>query len=956
MGDVAPDGDADPLELPALAVAEPPAGLEASPEGAARFIFGELARSGSGGTRLAERSVQSLLALGEPGLAASRERLETSDPATLLAAAATLLQGGTSDDRAAVAGRLRRSLPAGAATILLAALLERDPVLGAPEYLAGLLEHPTAEMRASAMRALESRLSPALLPALAERLESPRTHTRSLALELVRRIDDRSAVHLLVSRLSDPNAQVASRAAGLLALDGTAEARLLELAFGEGTWTRGRAYAVLALVEREETADRNLFAAEHVSALLTGLSDPKPIVSGASAVALARIGYRSPAAATAIWLDRDVPHLLVRFGTGAVFHSDFSALQRPALRALALLTGESLGEDGEAWRRWWSDHAGDFHARHAVIELGPGSAAELVVEFAHPDVGRWQLQGPHLGDGSPAAVIYLGDEARERLLLLLRTAGVFGPERAPTRTGEPASRQLWVRVAGQEKRFTFGDQRGADQKGSWFEPLAGALAEIVRENRWQALYDGSRFSSQREWWQAEHARWEGEIGPLERSRALKGLMLAALSRAPAGEQEALLAELAGLYAEIGVPEASDFEPLAALLARESFGPSAAQLLGCARLAGALADRRETSVPGEEPQVGAGERLLELGLERFGSAALEVLAPVLADLGPDAARRLAQDPRAPARELAGTALVSGGREEDRPAALALLDDPEPAVALAVVRALGAAPFPEARERLLGLARDSAPPLRTAALRALGRLGGPEVLDPVLVGLADPDEGVQLASAEALAELADPRGAALLASLLARGPSSPFFGPARAGLRRLGPAGVDECLRLGRSANPRTRREAALLLGEQGVAEAAPLLMTVLTDDPADERVAWELCVLSAADLRPEPDPARAWWAWWDLVVHDDPLSWLLASAERQGLAAPERAALEGEGTPQGARFLLSLVDCPLEHLAERALRLLEGWLGQEFPRVPLDGEAGAALRAELSEHVTARYGR
>jgi len=120
---------------------------------------------------------------------------------------------------------------------------------------------------------------------------------------------------------------------------------------------------------------------------------------------------------------------------------------------------------------------------------------------------------------------------------------------------------------------------------------------------------------------------------------------------------------------------------------------------------------------------------------------------------------------------------------------------------------------------------------------------------------------------------------------------------------------------------SRREAALVLSEQGVARVASTLMMLLTETPGDERVGFELAVLTCQDFRAEGDPALAWWSWWDTVPHDDALGWLLRAAEERGLAPPPREALTGPGTRAGARFLLQVGRSEEGFLVERARREL-----------------------------------
>ena len=90
------------------------------------------------------------------------------------------------------------------------------------------------------------------------------------------------------------------------------------------------------------------------------------------------------------------------------------------------------------------------------------------------------------------------------------------------------------------------------------------------------------------------------------------------------------------------------------------------------------------------------------------------------------------------------------------------------------------------------------------------------------------------------------------------------------------------------------------------------------------------------------------------MHDDPLAWLLAAAERVGIQAPPRTSFAGGLTAEGARFLLAVAAQPEAQLAERAARELERGLGQEFSR-PASSAGRAQFLQELRDAVRARFG-
>jgi len=951
-GDLAPKPPGTPLDLPGVAVEPPPE----APLGAVEALFLELANVRSAAATEALRA--RLTALGPAVLPRARLELLGEHGPSVLVAGRLCLALGTSAERAAVAERLTRPVAPDVAVALLEELRRRDPVLVSPEYLAGLIDHPSTPLRAHATQLLQATPGGVPLPALAPLFSSKRLATRSAALELIGSHADPLALNLLASRLGDSSAQLARRAAELLATRDEAEALLQERAFPPAErpspieWTRARAYAVLALVEREERRGLALLEGAEgqrdgrIESLRAGLTSSQPLVAGAAAVALARIGFRASAAECGPWLEREVPHLLVRSGTGAEFHADFSALERPAQRALALLSGEGFGADGEAWRAWWVASATGFRARHARIELGPDAAEQLLVGYRTEDGRELLFLGPGRAlPPEPGLPVRLGPEPAARLLAELSSAGVFGPERLPTarRGGEVALR---VAVGAAEKAF-------APAPGeAWRAPLFAELERLLERERWQ-LHCEPALLADPERFRIEAERWAG-LEPLARARALVALLIGRLQRTRGAQRDEPLAELERLYEDAGVPVAEDFAPLLAVLAAEpAFQPRAAHLFELARIAAGPAEAQ-----GLEPD--ARERLLALGLERFGPEADAALARLARDLAPEVVAGLVADSRPRARALGAHGLVRHGRpgELELVRLRALLADPEPSVALALLAALQAESDAELgdalRDELLRTAREAPAEARIAALAVLGRLGGRGVRDAALEAVADAAVEVQTAGVAALAELADPSSASLLASLYVRGPASPHHAAARRGLRALGPEGRAECLRLARSASVRTRREAALFLSETLDPAAAGLLLECLATDPADERVLWELGVLAGIDFAAQAHPPTAVAAWWDLVVHDDPLAWLVSAAARLGLTVPAVELLRDGNRVEAAHFWLELVARSEPELVERGARELELQLGRELAR-PAGPLERARFVAELEEAVRARFG-
>jgi HEAT repeat protein len=921
---------------------------------AAAFIFAEVRRLADPESRLVEQAAQSLIALEEPGRVASRAALKDDHPAVLLASAKVLLTSPDAADRALVRKRLSGKLPTGACGALVDAFARLDPVAANPAALCALLDHSQQGVRAAAQRHLEAHRDGALLPLLQPALASERTDTRLRALELVQAIDDPGVVPILMDRLRDRAATVAGRAALALAAstDERVERELRQRAFDQQWILRESAYAILALVEREDVRLTPCLDDRHVAPLLQGLASSDPFVAGSCAAALAGLGFRSPALADVKWLDLEVPHTLVRAVAGLEFHNDFSSLQRTAVRRLALISGQSIGPDGPAWLAWWSAAAPNFRSRRAVLAATPEDASTISLYYATTlgDPEAFRLLGPTAPAIAPSSAIpcetlRLSQAQARDLFDVLERDGVFGAERLPGVRGgsSAAARTLDVGIAGRAKSFGF----TSGSTDAWFDKLVATAESLRDRNRWQRYPDPARHKLPVDLWYEQSAWWDGEHSQLERDLRMKVLALTNLAARPADERDGGTIELLRLYENPDLVEPGDFAPLVAMLRQEPALSGRAERLFDLAIRHIGPDKPDA----EENAV----TLARTVIERFGESSAPLLARVVAVAGPNGIRRASKSAEPLVRAASTGELARLDTPEDRAALIELLKDQDERVEIAAIVALGEHQVEEARTELLLRARlRSSIGVRAAALESIGAMRGEGVLDALVVGLADNEQAIKTAAARGLATLGDRAAAPLLISLLGQGRETDVFEPARAGLLELGEAGWADLLRAVNTPGNRARRECALLLSVQGVPQAAPVLIGLLTDQPGDAFVAAELAVLTCMDLRQDGNPSGAWWDWWEGVVHDDSLSWLRAALEREGVSAPASSELAGAGTRAGALFLLDVLGRKESHLVERARRELSRMLGEDLGTLPAPGGARVARLIELRTAIDRRW--
>ena len=966
-GDLAPN---DPREQdPALALPEhrsiPRApDTEALPpaEVAARSVFEALARERSPSEGVIEDGTAELRRIGPGALPAARSALEETRAGPLLAAAGFLLEFGSDPDRALVAERLRRTpLPASCAQPILDALLAADPVLCDPRYLASLLDAKSSAVRACASKALLERLTPALLPALVDELGASSSRTRGLVLDIVRRIPGEEAERVLIASLADRSAEVARAASRELALRDPARVvpalRATVFSRSDGL-NRAGAYALLSLVEREDRDGIELLGEQDVPFLLDALASPKPLIAGAAAIALAGIGVRASASLDTPWLDAEVPHTLVRLATGDVFFADFTSIEGPGVRRLGLLTGQSL-PGGAAWQAWWVEHAPSFRAHRAVLPLLPGDEGRLEVRLVEGGE-EIRLVGPELARehaADPSPPLFLDREQARALAGRLQAAGVFGPER-PSAGPLPARADLLeVRVGEREKTIA-----APVAEAAWYREVVDAVHRAAVETRWEHWFDPGAYRDAFEAWIAERTV-VAELSTSERRTFLARRVLARLRRMRPKERDRGVSLLVELQADGAALSSEELGPLLELLEGEAgFGVRARELT---RLASNLA-RNDSDR----------ERLVDSLATNFGFQALDEVVRILSGADRELVERLAAREgaegavaRAAGAHVLGARLAEreGGNEgigEARARFLALFEDPDARVRVEAARVAGRKGLGFAEEALGRLAAVEEVPVRAAALRALGTLGAASARGLSILALSEEEGRLTAAAAETLADLAEKPAAdrvsggevSLLISLFAAGPESPGFRGARRGLAALGEAAWTELLRLLAHPDRAVRREAALLLAEQGRAEAASTLLVLLTEDPDDRRVAEELAILTCFEPDGDDDPIAAWWEWWDGVTHEDAMEWFRAACARSGHPVPPVEAIGGAGSAEGALALLGLAwDRAVGHsLATRARRELARLLDEEIPPPPADPAEREQERERIRLAITSRF--
>ncbi|MDF1836427.1 MAG: HEAT repeat domain-containing protein [Planctomycetota bacterium] len=890
----------EPVNLPGGAETtqpERPTGTGPVPDtgatGVAHGILDEVLRQRLTDLALVHTAAEGLVASGDAGLVAARERLDTKDGSVLLVVTRTLLLGGVPEDAELVANRLRTDVPPKVGRALVEQLIQLNPVQANPRLLCTLLDHPQKPVRVAAYKKLMSdgdgqRAFPASwLPHLQPVLVSKRMDSRLRALELLAGIDDPSVTERVLDALADTRGRVARKAVDILVTwdDDAVDVQLQMRAFGSRWILRENAYAILALVEREDRYFEPRLHAGHVETLLKAMEMSDPLVHHTAALALAGIGYRMERAEDSPWLDGKVTEALVDVAAGVHFFDDRSSIQAPCVRRLQTLTGQGFGSSGPEWAKWWLRNRNGFRASRAAmawtaesyqnlrvrhVDRGAGTA----VEFLGP---ARLLQRQESFDGER---YYLSADQAMEFMAWMEERGVLGATRAPGPRGSDFARgqELSVHLDGQAKTFTF----GATVQEDWMQALGTFLDAMQEQNHWQDFHLPSHGG--KAGWVLQMREDPDGLPPegLRRGRWMRGVALIWLTSRRGRSLTAGLDELKRLDAQGMGPDAMDFDPLLELLhAPVSFGDEGQTLADLTLGATGL----KADGPATEEALLLGERLIGRLMERFGMDAVDTIANLLTLMGDERLRLACADDSAILRVAGAMVNLDRGTPESWLFVEPMLTDASTIVREKVLETCGLKGEQRALPAALLQALDGDVKTRQVAMRALGRLGGDRSREVLQLMLVEPSSEFRLTAVEALADLKDPKVAPILIALLRQGKEQGIHGALRRGLLDLGPGGQSSLRGSLGSPHPVVRRECALILGLQDVARAAPALMRILTEDPTDTQVAQVLVGLTCVNLQNEDERAEAWWNWFDSVIQEDSFSWFLAACSARGLNPP-----------------------------------------------------------------------
>ncbi|MCB9883802.1 MAG: hypothetical protein H6834_18585 [Planctomycetes bacterium] len=297
------------------------------------------------------------------------------------------------------------------------------------------------------------------------------------------------------------------------------------------TWGR----VCVALVGLEDARHREIFSDEDFAAAISATTSPDLFVQTAGALVATVIGRRSERANVLDYLVRPLPHALVQAVGGMEGHPELP-LARPAIyRVLADLTGEDLGERGDAWREWWVKSHLTFQPRRSVIPLVPPPTLRL--RRVSPDGLTLDVTlVPWTGESVTASLgtYYLDAVSTGEVVDAVRELGLHRGRFTSGFVGDrgEAYRSLEL-IAGEQTKHVevaLATERRADEPSAvaalnqLLDELEGRAQGLV----WQAFPDPDVYADGKAFLEATYPRFHALVDDAQRTRFLRSVLIAAL--------------------------------------------------------------------------------------------------------------------------------------------------------------------------------------------------------------------------------------------------------------------------------------------------------------------------------------------------------------------------------------------------------------------------------------------
>ncbi len=628
----------------------------------------------------------------------------------------------------------------------------------AKEWLIGFLSLDRAQLREEATRYLAKSVGPADAGRIALLVDADKVGARIAGLRLLEPARVADLEDRLTRALSDVAPQVSRVAATLLGLRAQApELQRLNALAREGE-ARERAYAVLALADVARSRQLNPYEPLTLAEIIgrRGLLHPDKLNRVTAAVGLAYGALDATDETTMRLVDSTVVDVLVDALVGEHFR-DFEVLSDPVFAALRRLSGQDLPANAVAWAAWWQGARGSFQARRALTAV---AEADLPVSWVRYEAvasdGRRRNATFVAVGGSRAGAYVVPKAAFLSLVDALRDAGIFDARlRSRARSDEHVAVTLGVRNL--ESRLGLSPREDAER----YAVLKLRFESLEEANLWQRYRDVDAWPDARAWWDATAQAFE-QADPDVRADLLRSHVVNAFD--DLGSDPARAEALDRLAASpVPLTKAQAATLLRAAVTAPAMGETEMRALRMAL--------------GDAADAGLQQQAVEGLAARGEPAALDVLAALLAQDGPERVRDAFADARPSVRRAASRAAVrlisltdpsidAAGAEQVvgrlRPGLDVLVKD-EPAVAVEALVALSRLGEPTVMPQLEALYRAGDVGQKERVVEAAGWIPGDAahgLLTMVLAETGPGTSGIRAAALRSLARTGHPNAVRLL----------------------------------------------------------------------------------------------------------------------------------------------------------------------------------------------------
>lgn len=791
-----------------------------------------------------------------------------------------------------------------------------DPA-GTRPFLIGCLDRPEPELRLHAEALLRGRVGEEDLEPLGALTRSPRSDTRLRALRLVFGVRSPAAAPIFLARLADEAtgcAHLAAQGLGRLEILPPEIQELVAAGPGRG---RGFAFALLALILKDEAGPARALDPGLAPMLLEGLRGPDPLAGSLCAIALGRISFQSDDLTGLAFQDQEVMDRLIGLLAARIFFPEYGLLLPMAERTAALLSGRTGHLVAREWAQWWQAHREGFAAGRASLPLDRTEQRQRTVVVLADPVESFVLRSRDTAFPLPkeAREIRLAPQEHEALIQALLDQGLLAAAGTLSRAAglDPARRirlSLWL--AGRELRLEAPVERGG------LERFTAEVNRRVDANLWQLYAPAAE--AEREPWLEEMGRFFREAGAREREVRLKDLVLA---RLPGLEGVRRIRALGHLLAIPGIETLLEDRDVELLLA----GVGQSQVV----------DDQVRAVV-EVAALGAGPeawgRILDFLSARFPDGGEHTLQQLLARPGGARLKELFAHRDGRLRALAAR---QAGRQRD-PAWTStlegLLRDKEAPVRAAAVWALARLGDLQAVEAIQALARqEESPQVHREILYFAGEVPFAGALEILVRGLSAFDQELRFTAIKALGRTRQPRAADVLAGLVASEPGGRSGRLAAETLTAWGGPSVRAAVRLLlKNPSPAVREEATWILAEVLDGGVVPALIDWLADPAREARARAALVGIACVDFPREP--ASGFRRWFEQRGTLPDTAWFVEALRSAGypitFGAPD--LLPGAGLAAGGELVALLQGAREWYFRVQAARRLQELAGRDFGTV------------------------